>query len=758
MKTVVIFLILALATVFALVCVLLTRREKVSTCGCSERPASPEAASGEESDIFADLTAEEMAQVVAYLRGNLGVPLQDARHAEPAENCIYYLDLQLPGKAEALAFLDHQRARPPREALAVVFFGGQPEPNVTEFLVGPLPNPTYHRDITLQKFGRKVPYHSRPVTEKEYRDIDLFIFHELSKAPAFLRDCCEYPTTDLATLTTAPRGLQSGDRATWFVLFQNVVGSGYYVQPVGLEVLVDHGHLNRSRWVVRSVFYDGQYYPGLAQLEKSYKERAVKAVRVKRVQPEEDSASMKPPAPPAAPPVGPMQFEPQGRRYSVTGSRVAYLSWSFAFGMNVNTGPRLFDIRFGQERVAYELSLQEALAVYGSDCPGGMSTRYMDGSLGIGKFSFELVRGVDCPYRATYVDRHYLMESESPRLRKSSVCIFEHDTGVPLRRHFSNMGSFYYGGLARYALVLRAISTLINYDYVWDFVFYQNGAIEVKVHATGYISSSFFTGKGKAFGSRVGDHTLGTLHTHLMNYKVDLDIDGTKNSLVALETAFETVQVPWSPEHQIQRPMLVRRVLDKEEEAAFPLGGKAPRYLHFASRRENQWGHQRTYRIQAVNFAGEHLPETSTMERSISWGRYQVAVTKRKEEELTSTCIYNQNDPWDPLVTFANFIDNETITDQDLVAWVSVGFLHVPHAEDIPNTATVGNGVGFFLRPYNYFNVDPSVESPDGVYFAGGQDASQCGLNRAACLPKAASCSPRLPTFAYTGFQNLTDL
>lgn len=48
---------------------------------------------------------------------------------------------------------------------------------------------------------------------------------------------------------------------------------------------------------------------------------------------------------------------------------------------------------------------------------------------------------------------------------------------------------------------------------------------------------------------------------------------------------------------------------------------------------------------------------------------------------------------------------------QDLVAWVTVGFLHVPHAEDVPNTATPGNAVGFFLRPFNFFDEDPSVAS-----------------------------------------------
>ncbi|XP_061447168.1 membrane primary amine oxidase-like isoform X2 [Rhineura floridana] len=220
--------------------------------------------------------------------------------------------------------------------------------------------------------------------------------------------------------------------------------------------------------------------------------------------------------------------------------------------------------------------------------------------------------------------------------------------------------------------------------------------------------------------------------------------------------AFESVPAPWSPEHQIHRPVLTRRILDSEEKAAFPLDGKVPRYLHFATSRENQWNHQRGYRIQIVSFAGDHLPEASTMEKSISWGRYKLAVTKRKEEEMTSTCIYNQNDPWDPLVVFADFINNETIINEDLVAWISTGFLHVPHSEDIPNTVTVGNGVGFFLRPYNFFDFDPSINSPDGVSFTADQDASKCDINQAACLQKTASCSHSLPPYTYSGFQNLT--
>ncbi|XP_075027853.1 amine oxidase [copper-containing] 3-like [Calonectris borealis] len=751
-KTVLILLVLALATIFALVCVLLTRGRAPSTC--QHQPPEQEDTDDGQSLVFADLTPEEMVQVVRYLQGNLGVQLVDASHAKPSDNCIASVDVQVPAKAEVLRFLDGGGARPSREALAVLYFGNQPDPNVTEYVVGPLPTPAYHRDVTVQKYGGKVPYHRRPVTGKEYMDINALIQRELRKAPRFFAACCESDGTDLAILTTAPRGFKSGDRATWFVLFHNMAGTGYYLSPVGLEVLVEHGDLRVSHWWLRQVFYNGRYFASTGDLENAFVASLLEVVRIEKPQAEAVLGSMRPRRPLGSP--GPLQYEPQGPRYSIRDNRVIFQGWSIAFGMNPNSGPRLFDIRYRGERIVYELSLQEALAMYGSNCPGGMSTRYLDGSFGIGRFAYELVRGLDCPYTATYVDRHYLAESETPKTNQNSLCIFEHDAALPLRRHFSDSKSLYYGGLRKNMLVIRAISTLINYDYIWDFMFHGSGAVEVRVHATGYISSSFLHGRGTDYGNRIGPHTLGTMHLHHIHYKVDLDVDGQLNSVETQDMEYELVKDPWSMQNTIERPYLRRERLERENEAAFLLNAPMPRYLSFASPKPNKWGHPRSYRIQIASFAGEHLPASSPMERSISWGRYQLAVTRRKEEEPTSTSIYNQNDPWTPTVAFADFIDNETITNEDLVAWISVGFLHVPHAEDVPNTVTVGNGVGFFLRPYNYFDEDPSVDSPDSVYFSSEQDARECGANPLACLPPAATCTPHLPPFHYGGFLNLS--
>ncbi|XP_019355720.1 retina-specific copper amine oxidase-like [Alligator mississippiensis] len=754
LKIVLILLALALATILALICVLLTRGEKPTSCKSQPLRSQKEKPRGF-SLVFADLTPEEMVQVVKYLQENLGVPLVDASQANPSDNCIYYIDVQLPAKAEVLQFLDQGGGHPPRQALAVVYFGNQPDPNITEYVVGPLPIPTTHRDITLEKYGEKLPYYRRPVLAVEYKQIAGFLRETVfPMAPTFMSQTFNYDRTNLAAMTSAPRGFQSTDRNTWFVLFQNV--SGFFLHPVGLEVLVDHSSLDLSQWRVSKVFYNGQYYGDMAQLENEFKQGHVTVDKIQQAPLDGGFSSMRPRAAPVAP--FPLQYEPHGPRYHIENNEVIYQAWSFAFGMSVNTGMRLFDIRFKGERIVYEISVQEAMSIYGSNCPGGMTIRYMDGSFGIGRFSFPLVQGVDCPYSATYLDVPYLVQSQMPRINKNSLCVFELNSKSPLRRHYSNLQSMYYGGLTNSALVIRSIATVGNYDYVWDFLFYQNGAIEAKVQATGYMSSSFLYGDGLEYGHRVGEHTLGTLHTHSMNYKVDLDVGGTKNSLVTHDMAFETVQAPWSPEHHIERPRLIKKVLDKEDKAAFRLDSKMPRYIYFAANSENKWGQEQGYRFQIISFPGDHLPETSTMERAISWGRYKLAVTKRKEDEPTSSSIYNQNDPWTPTVAFADFINNETIINEDLVAWITIGFLHIPHAEDVPNTVTVGNTVGFFLRPYNYYDEDPSIYSPDGVFFTSEQDFGSCKVNPIACLSKTASCLPNFPPFTYSGFQNMTRL
>lgn len=84
---------------------------------------------------------------------------------------------------------------------------------------------------------------------------------------------------------------------------------------------------------------------------------------------------------------------------------------------------------------------------------------------------------------------------------------------------------------------------------------------------------------------------------------------------------YEEVSLPWMPKHKAKIPMVVEKQLKTEQEAALQHGTKIPRYLHVASNQKNRWGHQRSYKLQVISMAGDHLPESELEERSMSWAR-----------------------------------------------------------------------------------------------------------------------------------------
>ncbi|XP_006901749.1 PREDICTED: retina-specific copper amine oxidase [Elephantulus edwardii] len=750
LKVVLVFLVLSLITIFTLVCVLLTSQGVSSQLPrCPSVPLSaPPWTQPVQSQLFADLSREELTAVMSFLTQKLGSGLVDAAQAWPSDNCVFSVELQLPSKAAALAHLNGVGSPPAREALAIVLFGGQAQPNVSELVVGPLPHLSYVRDVTLERHGGPVPYHRRPMLATEYAQIWRHLKEvEFLKAPIFLASVFNYNGSTLAPLHATPRGLRSGDRATWIGLYHNISGVGLFLHPVGLELLLDHRALDPAQWAVQQVFYLGHYYADLGQLEREFKAGRLEVVKVP-LPSLRGASSLRSRGSPG--PLPPLQFSPQGSQYSVQGNLVKSSLWSFAFGHGVYSGLRIFDIRFKGERVAYEVSVQECVSVYGGESPKTMMTRYLDSTYGLGRNSKGLVRGLDCPYQATMVDTHVLIGKGTIQWFQGAVCVFEEVQGLPLRRHHNSLQSNFYGGLASSALVVRSVASVGNYDYIWDFVLHPNGAIEGRVHATGYINTEFLSGQedNLLFGNRVGEQVLGTLHTHAFHFKLDLDVAGLKNWVVAEDVVFKPVAAPWSPEYQLHRPQLTRKVLEREDLAAFSLGS-FPRYLYLASNQTNAWGHQRGYRIQIHSPPGVHVPVESAMERALSWGRYQLAVTRRKEEESQSSSVYYQNDIWTPTMAFADFINNETLLGEDLVAWVTASFLHIPHAEDIPNTVTLGNKVGFLLRPYNFFDEDPSIFSPGSIYFENGQDAGHCSVNPLACVSHLATCVPDLPPFSY---------
>lgn len=484
--------------------------------------------------IFADLTVREMKAVRAYLHGIPEMELTDARSKTLKKNNILLMELHLPKKHEALKALDFGQARPPRQARVVILYGNQTKPNITEYIVGPLPSPTSH-EIKHFKSGKPIQFQSRPITSAEYGHIDNILEKISTTAHKVLfevTDGYSYANCSHRCLTfsdIAPRGLASGERRSWIMLQKFI--EGYFIHPIGFEVLINHQDLDPEKWFVEKVWFNNMYFDSVEELVAKHESGEIPITKLSSHYDDELFSTYIPRGHSNTPTNihGPKLVEPQGHRYFIDRNFVEYAGWSFAYRVRSSAGLQVFDLRFNGERIAYEISLQEAIAFYAGDTPAAMQTKYIDAGWAMGTSTYELAPGIDCPEIATFVDLHHYFDTDKPVLHKNALCIFEMTTAMPLRRHFNSNfqgGYNFFGGLENTVLVLRTTSTVYNYDYIWDFLFYLNGVVEVRVSASGYIHATFFTPNGLHFGMRVNNYVLGNLHTHLIHYKVDLDIAG----------------------------------------------------------------------------------------------------------------------------------------------------------------------------------------------------------------------------------------
>lgn len=286
--------------------------------------------------MFADLTVHEMKAVRAYLHGLPQLGLTDARSKTLKKNSILLIELHLPRKHEALRALDRGQAKPQRQARVVVQFGNQNKPNITEYIVSPLPSPTSH-EIKTFKGNRPIQFDSRPITATEYVHIFAILEKISIKAQKIL-----YETTGGFSLTNctnrcltfsdiAPRGVGPGERRSWIMLQKFV--EGYFIHPVGFEVLINHQDLDPEKWTVEKVWYNGQYFDSVEELVAKYEAGDVEKAKLPEHDDDDLYSTYIPRGHSNTPSDihGPKLVEPQGRRYHIDRNFIEYAGWSFAY-------------------------------------------------------------------------------------------------------------------------------------------------------------------------------------------------------------------------------------------------------------------------------------------------------------------------------------------------------------------------------------------------------------------------------------------
>lgn len=742
--------------------------------------------------VFNQLSIDEIDEVLDFLVEDVGFYLIarssfDVFPTTSGPNLLHRVELMEPNKAEVLEYLDNDGPVPERFAKAYVIRSESSPKDVMEYKVGPLPlnigerkprrevgvngddSPVYGVVMEKLREDGEIPYYKRPAEVISSSWSAGLISRAAYKLRRIFKDttgwCFGEDTTNSETLEQSRQECGRGliewlnypalDRDTskrimhviWFFKTRHGGGDEMYFHPIPISFKVEEGDEDEENWRLFGFEYchQGPYDSPEELLEAYENGDLVKCVAEdwKDFNYDEgwSQTNNRKSFRDGSERAGPRTFYPNGRRFETqveneeigNGIKFEYLGWEGHVSVRMATGIVFHDIRFRGNRIVYELALQDQYVAY-SGYAGIGQTVYMDSYFGLGLDMLSLRRGVDCPETAQFFPVTKMGLGGTLDTFPDVVCIFEEDAQAPEWRHTHFNGSDdepHADAIRRSSLVVRAVTSVGNYDYLYSIRFKPDASIEVETTLAGYMLTSFFDVNGQTssdapFGTRVHRHSFATLHDHLSGWKVDLDVLGTKNTMHRLtvkagtwEEALENGAANGGPPPLWHEAPVVkyieRRRLSKE--FGFLISDPGTVIHAFANNRfTNSWGLPRGYAIVHGMTTRQLLPDSHPFTKAAAWTKYHLAITQRKENEtLSHAAIYDVVAPGNPVTSLDHYINGEDIDNEDLVAWVMMGVIHVPRSEDVPLISNFGTQ--FFIKPWNYYDELASMDMGNSQSF-----------------------------------------
>jgi primary-amine oxidase len=407
----------------------------------------------------------------------------------------------------------------------------------------------------------------------------------------------------------------------------------------------------------------------------------------------------------------------QGPNFTIDGSVVSWDKWNFHLRVDKRLGPIISRITYedGSERrqIAYQLSTAEMFVPYMDPSQTWAYRAYMDiGEYGFGALASPLKPGSDCPVDARFLDAVISDDHGKPLTLKNVVCVFERDTAQPLWRHYEFFTDSH-ETRPDVELVVRMAPEVGNYDYLLDYAFNRVGEIEVRVGAYGIIATKGVAAKtmhdptasaDTQYGTLVSPNLVGVNHDHFISFRVDLDVDGQDNRLVV--DKFVKRRISNNPlRHslwQAERSVIgTETALDTMDAPAW--------YRVESTGRRNALGNPTSYQLVPGHSDLSILDADEPQQQRASFSGTSLWATRYNPNETFAAGMYpNQNGNVEGLPQF--IADRQSIANQDLVLWYTIGFRHQTRSEDWPVMPEMWHS--FKIRPFNFFDRNPGLDVP----------------------------------------------
>lgn len=413
-----------------------------------------------------------------------------------------------------------------------------------------------------------------------------------------------------------------------------------------------------------------------------------------------------------------LHVQPNGPSYTVQGNEIRWQNWQFRFAFHPREGLVLYTVGYKDGEtlrpVLYRASLSEMVVPYGDpDSMWSWRDAFDVGEYGIGKLSGSLEPHTDAPDHARFFDAVFADDEGKPYRLERAVGLYERDGGL-LWKHAEMYTATNQSRRAR-ELVLYFITTVGNYDYGISYIFHQDGTIEVNAMLTGIMLPKGVqqtTAEAGAHdletGTLVSSNVLAPNHQHFLNFRLDLDVDGSDNTFVEMDT--------WAPpagsrENPDGNTFVTDRTIFKgEREARSQLNmQRARKWEVMNTNKRTSLGYNPGYMLMpGENSFPYFTPEHQARKRA-GFVNYHVWATKYHPEQMYAAGNYpNQSTGAEGLPEWTE--DNESIVNQDLVLWYTLGITHVPRPEEWPVMPV--HAAGFKLVPAGFFTRNPALDIP----------------------------------------------
>ncbi len=406
--------------------------------------------------------------------------------------------------------------------------------------------------------------------------------------------------------------------------------------------------------------------------------------------------------------------QPMGPSFVLDGQQVSWQNWKFHFRIDPRRGVVLSTVRYadgGKDRsIMFQGSLSELFVPYMDPEDPWNYQGYFD--LGTYPSSFggiasTLEPGIECPANGVYFSSVVVTDKGRPRERARTACLFERSAGDVAWRHARD-GELNLETRAKRDLVLRMFMHAGNYDYLFDWVFQQDGTLKVNLGATGMDQVKAISGKGndEAYGRVIAPRLVGVNHSHFFSFRLDMDVDGPANSLFVDKLA--TQRLPASNPRRSIWSVTTTEAL-KESDAQRMSMMSSPEIWRIVNPMvKGAYGAPVGYEIEAMG-AMTMLTPDDYMQRRAGFTNHTLWVTPFAQNELYAAGDY-------PTVSTAGAglptwtAANRAVANTDVVAWLTMGFHHVPRPEDWPIMPVAWHS--FEIRPVGFFNRNPAIDLP----------------------------------------------